>query len=67
MKNQIPPPHQTPCEFCNGTGEIPSFKGVSRFLLSREECPACCGSGLESSVLDDRDQKPAQEEKEEKD
>lgn len=64
MKDQAPPPPQTLCEFCNGTGEISSFKGVSRFLLSRQECPFCCGTGFESSMPDDRDLKPAQGEKE---
>ena len=44
------PSTQTPCPFCNGTGEISSFKGVSRFLLTREECPVCSGTGLDSSA-----------------
>jgi hypothetical protein len=34
------------CELCNGTGQYGYFKGESRFLLSWEECPACCGTGL---------------------
>ncbi len=34
------------CEECHGTGENCYFKGESRFLLSREECPACCGLGF---------------------
>lgn len=33
------------CQTCNGTGQISFFKGVSRFLLSCEECPECCGLG----------------------
>jgi len=34
------------CEFCNGTGQISYFKGVSRFLLSSEDCPECAGIGF---------------------
>ncbi|MBM9511571.1 hypothetical protein [Desulfogranum marinum] len=33
------------CPTCGGTGEIGFFQGESRFLLTREECPACCGLG----------------------
>ena len=33
------------CEICNGSGQLSSFKGVSRFLLSWEECPQCSGLG----------------------
>jgi DnaJ-class molecular chaperone len=33
------------CDTCGGTGEIAFFQGVSRFLLSREECPMCHGLG----------------------
>ncbi len=41
---QHPPQHQ-PCPTCGGAGQINFFKGESRFLLSVEECPACCGFG----------------------
>lgn len=34
------------CQICNGSGQISYFKGVSRFLLSEEECPACGGLGF---------------------
>ncbi len=34
------------CPICNGTGQISFFKGVSRFLLSCEECPECGGLGF---------------------
>ena len=34
------------CESCGGTGQISYFKGVSRFLLSCEECPECGGLGF---------------------
>jgi DnaJ-class molecular chaperone len=33
------------CPVCGGTGQINYFKGVSRFLLSSEECPECAGTG----------------------
>lgn len=35
-----------PCETCGGSGQISFFKGVSRFLLSIEECPECAGLGF---------------------
>jgi DnaJ-class molecular chaperone len=38
------------CEICSGTGQISFFKGVSRFLLSREECPECCGTGYQPEI-----------------
>lgn len=38
------------CPTCGGSGEISFFQGESRFLLTREECPACCGLGY---VLED--------------
>lgn len=33
------------CPTCGGSGEISFFQGESRFLLTREECPACFGLG----------------------
>jgi len=36
---------KTECSFCHGSGQISFFKGVSRFLLSVEECPECGGIG----------------------
>jgi len=33
------------CPTCGGSGEIGFFRGESRFLLTREECPACFGLG----------------------
>jgi len=41
MENKKHPP----CPACGGTGQISYFKGESRFLLTDEECPACCGLG----------------------
>jgi DnaJ-class molecular chaperone len=34
------------CDICGGSGQISFFKGVSRFLLSVEECDACNGVGF---------------------
>ena len=33
------------CNTCGGSGEIGFFQGESRFFITREECPACCGFG----------------------
>lgn len=33
------------CKSCGGTGQISYFQGVSRFLLTTEECPECAGLG----------------------
>lgn len=55
------------CPECHGTGQLCYFKGESRFVLSRDECPACCGLGfLETDDPDDipstRDDSPRQPE-----
>ena len=34
------------CSICGGTGQLSYFKGVSRFLLSTEECEECAGTGF---------------------
>lgn len=46
------------CELCSGTGQISYFKGVSRFLLSTEDCPECAGLGY---ILSDNHDKRADE------
>jgi DnaJ-class molecular chaperone len=38
--------NRQPCPFCGGSGQLSSFKGVSRFLLTVEECPECMGLGF---------------------
>jgi DnaJ-class molecular chaperone len=38
-------PENQPCPSCGGSGQISYFAGVSRFLLSFEECPGCAGLG----------------------
>ncbi len=40
------------CPACHGSGQVSFFQGVSRFLLTWEECPECAGLGY---VLDDDD------------
>lgn len=40
------------CDVCGGTGQINFFKGVSRFLLSAEECSECAGTGLQLDSVD---------------
>ncbi|MBU0945204.1 MAG: HU family DNA-binding protein [Proteobacteria bacterium] len=35
-----------PCPGCSGSGQTSTFGGVSRFLLSYEECPECNGVGF---------------------
>ena len=45
------------CEFCSGTGQLSFFKGLSRFLLSVEECPECAGLGVLVGVEDDNKDK----------
>jgi DnaJ-class molecular chaperone len=37
------------CDICGGTGQVSYFKGVSRFLLSTEECVECAGTGYQLS------------------
>jgi hypothetical protein len=34
------------CNICYGSGQISTFKGESRFHLSVDECPVCCGLGF---------------------
>jgi len=36
----------TPCPACGGSGETAFFGGESRFMLTREDCPDCCGTGV---------------------
>lgn len=43
---------QQTCNTCGGSGEIGFFQGESRFFITKEECPACCGCGY---VLEDEE------------
>jgi hypothetical protein len=40
------------CEICEGSGQVCSFKGVSRFALSWEDCPICGGMGFTTQETD---------------
>ena len=46
-------PKPLPCPGCNGTGQTTYFGGVSRFLLSYEDCPECNGVGFLRPEPDD--------------
>ena len=41
------------CDICGGTGQVSFFKGVSRFLLSIEECEERAGTGFHLSFTGD--------------
>jgi hypothetical protein len=41
------------CNICYGSGQINSFKGESRFHLSVDDCPVCCGLGFVISSDDE--------------
>ena len=58
---------QRPCQTCGGSGQINFFKGESRFLLSVEECPACCGFGyvVEEDRKDDQGKESSRSEERE--
>ncbi len=34
------------CEICEGSGQVSFFGGVSRFVITWEDCPQCCGAGF---------------------
>ena len=53
-----------PCPGCGGSGQISYFKGVSRFLLSWEECPECAGLGFRlEQPAPDHDRNPGNQPK----
>lgn len=37
---------QVTCPSCGGSGQLGSFGGVSRFVISWDECEECCGTGF---------------------
>jgi len=41
------------CGVCGGTGQVSYFKGMSRFLLSNDECEVCAGTGYELDTADE--------------
>ena len=56
-QTEQPFPQHHPCPACGGTGQLNFFKGESRFLLSAEECPACCGFGYVPEEGDEPEEK----------
>jgi DnaJ-class molecular chaperone len=34
------------CEICGGSGQVGHFGGVSRFIITWDECPQCLGTGI---------------------
>ncbi|XOF34890.1 MAG: hypothetical protein ACL93V_06270 [Candidatus Electrothrix sp. YB6] len=46
---------QPVCPACGGTGQLNQFKGESRFLLTVEECPFCCGFGYVQEEEQEKD------------
>ncbi|MCP3888009.1 MAG: hypothetical protein GY702_03930 [Desulfobulbaceae bacterium] len=36
-----------PCRGCGGSGQTSYFGGESRFMLTWEDCPDCCGTGVD--------------------
>lgn len=42
------------CDVCGGAGQISFFQGVSRFLLSTEECSECAGTGYQLNSIKDQ-------------
>ncbi|MGB3224306.1 MAG: hypothetical protein WBB23_16015 [Desulforhopalus sp.] len=44
-----------PCPGCGGSGQTSFFGGASRFMLTWEDCPDCCGTGI---VLEKSDNEP---------
>lgn len=44
------------CDICGGSGQIGQFLGVSRFVITWEECPECCGTGVFKDLKENADQ-----------
>ena len=42
------------CDVCGGIGQISFFQGVSRFLLSTEECSECAGTDYQLNSIKDQ-------------
>lgn len=48
------------CGTCGGSGQIGFFQGVSRFLLTWEECPQCNGTGYIAREVEADEEAPEQ-------
>jgi DnaJ-class molecular chaperone len=42
------------CPVCEGSGQVSYFGGESRFVVTWEDCPQCCGSGIEVVEQEER-------------
>lgn len=49
------------CTTCGGSGQVGFFQGESRFLLTWEECPQCCGIGFPAEDDDAGEECPDKE------
>ena len=47
------------CKTCGGTGQLGYFQGVSRFIITWEECADCLGSGIDAVTGPEREENPA--------
>lgn len=47
MVRETPEHENKPCRICGGTGQMGEFRGVSRFVISFDDCPDCHGTGIE--------------------
>jgi DnaJ-class molecular chaperone len=45
MSDEEPLPVKV-CEICQGSGQVCEFRGVSRFVLTWDDCPVCGGLGF---------------------
>jgi DnaJ-class molecular chaperone len=45
-ENNKPNHKNIPCPGCGGSGQSSFFAGASRFMLTWEDCPDCCGTGV---------------------
>lgn len=58
MKDENSPPQPHPCPGCGGSGQTSYFAGESRFMLTREDCPDCAGTGIMLSETSDPMENP---------
>jgi hypothetical protein len=44
-----------PCPGCGGSGQTSFFAGESRFMFTIEDCPDCCGTGIDLNDSENAD------------
>lgn len=47
------------CASCGGTGQLGHFQGISRFIITWEECSDCLGSGIAAVTEQEKKEKNA--------